>query len=299
MEDRPRHIYRDANGVLGGVCSGIALRFDIDAALVRVAVIILSLVSAGAFMLVYVAAWFVMPEQPTRDDALDISPESFKSDVYEQVVKRPAARGSSAAMPSIPPVPPSAASSYYAVHMSAQQPSALRAAPTAGQDVDEGKSRRPVSIGLVAGVALIALGAAALFSSFSRVFSPLQFWPLLLVVFGIVRIAIPAKDGSRTFTSWLGVLGIIVGAAALASSLGVYTPNFDIWLRRAAPMLLVAAGLFIMGRASKSNVLIGCAGAALLVFVALGVYFSLEDSAPQWDETMSFDRGIIIWEEGR
>lgn len=51
------------NGVIGGVCAGLADYFGVDVVLVRLIFVLLSI--AGAIIggvIVYVAAWFIMPE---------------------------------------------------------------------------------------------------------------------------------------------------------------------------------------------------------------------------------------------
>lgn len=55
---------RTNDGVLAGVCGGIAKYFDWDPTLVRVGYILISILSA-AFpgLLVYFILWFVMPKE--------------------------------------------------------------------------------------------------------------------------------------------------------------------------------------------------------------------------------------------
>lgn len=52
------------NRMIAGVCGGIAEYFDIDATLVRVAFVLLSLLSA-AFpgLIVYLILWVIIPEE--------------------------------------------------------------------------------------------------------------------------------------------------------------------------------------------------------------------------------------------
>ncbi|WP_222131465.1 PspC domain-containing protein [Pseudonocardia sp. C8] len=47
--------------MLGGVCGGLARDLGVDAALLRIAVLVLTLVTGGAAALVYLAAWIVAP----------------------------------------------------------------------------------------------------------------------------------------------------------------------------------------------------------------------------------------------
>lgn len=47
--------------MLGGVCGGLAADLGADAALLRIAVLVLTLVTGGAAALVYLAAWLIAP----------------------------------------------------------------------------------------------------------------------------------------------------------------------------------------------------------------------------------------------
>lgn len=282
MAQNQKHIYRSSQGVLGGVCAGVAERFDLDYLLVRILVVLLCVVTLGGFSFIYLAAWLIFSAEPSSDDTVNIDPSSFKSEVYDQVVNRPAAQtaGAMASAAYLPPTPPSAASAYYAAPTQAPYGTA---APATSE-----RSRSTVTIGLVLGGLLIALGAAVLFSSISGRFSAIQFWPLALVVFGVIRIAIPAKDGSRSATTWLGAFLVIVGIVALASSLGVYVIVADLWAARAAPFLVVAVGLFVMGRAAHSDLLIVLAAIAVVAFLCAGMYFGLRDTAVEIGTSLPF-----------
>ena len=48
--------------MLGGVCGGLAEGLGADAALLRVLVVALTLITGGAAALVYLAAWVLAPE---------------------------------------------------------------------------------------------------------------------------------------------------------------------------------------------------------------------------------------------
>ena len=52
--------------LLAGVCSGIGEYTGIDPTVVRVIFLALTLVTAGVFALVYLAAWVVIPEEIGR-----------------------------------------------------------------------------------------------------------------------------------------------------------------------------------------------------------------------------------------
>jgi phage shock protein C len=59
-----RRLKRTNDGVLAGICGGIAKYFDWDPTMVRIGYILISILSA-AFpgLLVYFILWFVMPKE--------------------------------------------------------------------------------------------------------------------------------------------------------------------------------------------------------------------------------------------
>ena len=59
----PRRLTRSTSDrFLGGVCGGLAQYLNMDAALVRLLAVVVTLVAGGAPLLVYVLAWFLVPE---------------------------------------------------------------------------------------------------------------------------------------------------------------------------------------------------------------------------------------------
>ena len=49
--------------MLAGVCAGVADYFDMDVTLVRVIVAVVSVLTGGAGVLAYVAAWLIIPAE--------------------------------------------------------------------------------------------------------------------------------------------------------------------------------------------------------------------------------------------
>ena len=49
------------NNVLGGVCAGIANRFDLDPVLVRI-IYVTATIIFGIFFFIYIILWIVLPE---------------------------------------------------------------------------------------------------------------------------------------------------------------------------------------------------------------------------------------------
>lgn len=59
-----KRLYRSNEKVLGGVCSGLANYLGLDMTLVRAAYLIISFLSLGTGILVYIILWIIMPDQP-------------------------------------------------------------------------------------------------------------------------------------------------------------------------------------------------------------------------------------------
>ncbi|PYS27135.1 MAG: hypothetical protein DMG11_17405 [Acidobacteria bacterium] len=65
----PRRLYLIHEGaMIAGVCKGLAVYFNIDVTLVRLAFVVLTIVSAGFFALVYMAAMIIIPYAETSEE---------------------------------------------------------------------------------------------------------------------------------------------------------------------------------------------------------------------------------------
>lgn len=57
-----KQLRRDKDrGMIGGVCAGLAEYFSLDPTLVRVAYVVISVITAFAGVLVYIVLWVVIP----------------------------------------------------------------------------------------------------------------------------------------------------------------------------------------------------------------------------------------------
>ena len=62
--DQTRKLYRSSTDrKLAGVCGGLAQYLNVDATLIRVLFIVLT-VLGGAGILIYVAMWVIVPQEP-------------------------------------------------------------------------------------------------------------------------------------------------------------------------------------------------------------------------------------------
>ena len=68
---RLRGAQRTGKGaMLAGVCAGLARAYDVDPRLLRVAFIVLALLTGGAALCAYVVAWVVLPSEPGAPSGL-------------------------------------------------------------------------------------------------------------------------------------------------------------------------------------------------------------------------------------
>lgn len=82
-----RRFYRDPdNAVLGGVAAGVAAYFSWDVTWVRIAFVVLALISAGNMIPIYLLVWIVAPKAVTASQRLemqgeDVTVENIKSEI--------------------------------------------------------------------------------------------------------------------------------------------------------------------------------------------------------------------------
>lgn len=77
-----KRLYRSRDALIGGVCSGIAEYFDIDPIVTRILAVVLTLASAGALAIAYIALWIILPLAPDPAVPLEVQPESVHSDTH-------------------------------------------------------------------------------------------------------------------------------------------------------------------------------------------------------------------------
>ncbi|HRZ97068.1 MAG TPA: DUF2807 domain-containing protein [Paludibacter sp.] len=85
---KSRHFYRDPeNAIIGGVSSGISAYFGWDVTWVRIALVILTLISAGNMVLVYLLVWIVAPRATTASQRLEMQGEDVTVDSIKEEIK--------------------------------------------------------------------------------------------------------------------------------------------------------------------------------------------------------------------
>jgi phage shock protein C len=82
MPEPVKRLYRSrSESKLGGVCGGLAVHFGVDPVLMRVLWVVGTCVTGFAPGIVaYLAAWFIMPEEPRATTASDVAPHGHRSE---------------------------------------------------------------------------------------------------------------------------------------------------------------------------------------------------------------------------
>lgn len=66
-----KRLYRSKKDqMLGGVCAGLGEHLDVDPTVIRLIWVVVSLLSLGTGIIVYVLAWIIIPEEDTGSAAL-------------------------------------------------------------------------------------------------------------------------------------------------------------------------------------------------------------------------------------
>ena len=167
-----RRLYRSVSDrKIGGVAAGTAAYFDIDPSISRVLWLLLAIVTGGAFLIVYLVMWAVVPEEPWSPPAglAASSPSTAGSDAPgDGTDQTDAAAGGAADGTTTPP-------------SSTWGPSA---------EVRSGPGPH-----IIFGTILILIGAWFLLDQFIPWFSFGTLWPIALVVIGAVVLLSALRRG--------------------------------------------------------------------------------------------------------
>ena len=160
--------------MLGGVCGGIAHYVDIDPTIVRLLAVVITLVGNVAAVIVYVVMWIAVPEEPlsvvpagTSERSADMSEGSDRSQA-------------SAPGPDAPPPPP---------------PYAPAASPAAQHEA--GHTPQRGRGGAWFGAVLVLVGTALLVQIFFPQVRLWEYWPVIVIVAGVLMIVRSGGGGPR------------------------------------------------------------------------------------------------------
>lgn len=276
MAKEVKRLYRSDDGVIAGVCAGIAEYCDIDPVIVRILAVLLSISSFGVVVLVYVLLWLVMPRRVSAGDPISC-------DAYLRV--DPCAQPGPSAPPAgsrpIPPVGHDVQAAYAA--SAAQQAGQANQAPyaayyeaVAATGARNASSRETAAgmggttrVVVWAGVILLFIGVAALLSSVVNEVSWWQLWPCLVILAGLVEMVVPSRREFRIRRFSRGIVVFSLGILLLLITIHMLSwQTIILMFEKLWPLLLIALGIDIISRAVGNELL---ALAAALCVVAMVV----------------------------
>lgn len=216
MNDR---LYRSrSDRMLAGVAGGLADRFDLDPSFVRVGWAILTLLSGGIFLLIYIVMAIVVPEEPVGVGGGAAGSTGWSTswsppgDPVPGPVGPPAGGSSAPTTGPTAPVDPGAhptAGPGFAAPGAGGSPPAgsgwpgdsgplgRRAARDARRAARRAERRlgsdRPGAGGMIAGLILVGLGSYFLIRTFAPQFDLDRYWPAGLIVLGVLLIALSIR----------------------------------------------------------------------------------------------------------
>ncbi|HEX9724109.1 MAG TPA: PspC domain-containing protein [Vicinamibacteria bacterium] len=139
------------DGLIAGVCGGLAEYFDVDPSLVRL-VFILAIFLGGAGLVVYLVAWLIVPENPEQSPTASfVKNQQMKEEVVGELRRL----GSSLA------------EKFEAT-------------------VEDGEERPERRSTVFVGLALIVIGAAFFLKNFIPWLALESLWPVLLIGVGVL-----------------------------------------------------------------------------------------------------------------
>lgn len=143
-------------------------------------------------------------------------------------------------------------------------------------------SRTGVRAALWVGSFLLFFGVSAMVASMVEDVAWWQYWPLIFVILGIVRMVVPGEEGHRMRKFVDGLIAFGIGSVLLTMSLGVLAwESIELMLTSLWPLLLVVLGLLLLGGALKSPSLTLLAGVLFVGFCVAGVVWYLVPGATE------------------
>ncbi len=229
-----KRIYRSRDASIGGVCAGLAERYELDTIVVRILAVFITLLTAGLGVFAYIVLWMRLPRAPESDDPYVITPESAESSAFGSVdieTGRAANRSRSKRANGI---------SFIA--------------------------RLAIAVGLMLLFLVVALGLSPLMPGTEW----WEFWPLALGISGLCLIVIPIPTHYEAAWHALGIVVVSMTVLMLPMSLGLLSwQTIPFAFSRGWLFWLIGVVMFAIGAYRKSDALM--IGSAFFV-VAFCVY---------------------------
>jgi phage shock protein C len=239
--------YRSSNGVIGGVCAGIAEHYGIDALPVRLVAALLLIASLGLIVFVYLILYLKWPLRSNDGSMFEVKPHTVDSTAYGELsyetidhmgVGRRLRADAPLSVGHIPPLPPrefvarygTTTAPYFRYLSQVQKEGTMPASDAQASSAipaDSGTAHFDRSVVFLVLVAVFALTVFFdyLLTKNSPQLKSMSCLPLFFLLLGISMIAIPNRFFS-TFGRLVNGVGLIVlGLFATAVSVGVLSAS--------------------------------------------------------------------------
>lgn len=251
-----QRLYRDPeNGFLGGVCAGIAERLNIDVLLARTTAIVLSAITFGIAVAIYLILWVVLPTKPFRKGVIEVKPRNAHSERYDTIIA--AREAASAAGQENGPGKARAGK---------QQPS------EGTEGIAQGAAEYRFSLILLALFCFLITFAIAALVNFQESMNFMEFIPLYLIPLGIFFITSPGS--SRPFAARICTMILCFEMCSLLLPFTIGICNFESIERLTSLSILlwfIAIVFLAVGIAFNNSVCFMLS--IFLVFIATGSSF--------------------------
>lgn len=200
--------------------------------------------------------------------------------------------------------PPYAQQAQHAQQPYAQPPQYSAPAPTAvpiptpaGGSSPKAQTSKGVKAALWLGSFLLFFGVVSLGTTFVQGVLWWQYWPLLFVILGIVRMVVPAEPGHRMRHFVDGLTCFFAGVTLLLMSLGIVAwESLEVMLTSLWPLLLMMLGLLVLGGALKSPLITLLGGVCFAAFCVIGLgWYSIPGDAQQIIITAPYGRDYYLY----
>lgn len=143
--------------------------------------------------------------------------------------------------------------------------------PPASHSPVAAPSSRAASGSVTAAVVLIVIGVVFLLMRLIPSISWWSFWPLIIVLAGLVQAFTPGKEGWSVHRMFDGFVTVAIGGVFLATTMGVV--GWDVWMRILGlwPVLIIAIGFDLLGKALHTSWLRALGSLAIIGALAYGV----------------------------
>lgn len=113
--------------------------------------------------------------------------------------------------------------------------------------------RRPGGGAVTWGIVLIVVGVLLLFGRFIPMGNIFAFWPMIIIIAGVIQAVTPGKEGWSVAKLFDGLVTVAFGLVFLAIMMGIV--GWSVWGRIIVfwPVLVISIGLEILGKALHSS----------------------------------------------